>query len=701
MPGEANSGGVYPSAPPQATAAHAHARMARLMGQLRRSFLFKATLVLGGLWLLSLLPELVGSFAWPWNGVARVSFVLCLFLLLIRLVLLLTSETLWLLRNRLILAYIFMGVVPVVLIAGMLAIGAYIFYGQYASYLLVNALSQRTKDVDAVNTLTVHELERRPATRAAEAAGLSNYYASYYFPRGFGSVHSYFYDAAGNPETPASTRFGRLSAWLPNGYTGVISLPEGYDIASFRAVGPGGERVLTVYPLSTRMLDALAQPLGSVSLVPLSTIGGASAGKVAPSAPKLASTHPLPAAASFFDIPITNFSPVPVRDWTTGANENVIAAINSRPSLLNAVLFTSLPIGNSPVEILWPLYLLGIIGVGFLIIEFFSLVAGIRLTRTITGAVNDLYVGTEHVNRGDFEHRIPVRTRDQLAALVISFNAMTSSIGRLLAEQRQKQRLESELTIAHEVQSQLFPRVPPRVPGFEIGGRCLPARVVSGDYFDFLPLGSSRVGIAVGDISGKGISAALLMATIVAAVRAYQPTLADMAVAAGAGGGTAAVAVNDEEADPARLLRRLNHQLYHSTPPEKYATLFYAVYDADRRELRYTNAGHLPPVIVGARGNRRLERGGMVVGLFENVSFDEGRVELEPGDLLAAWSDGVTEPENEYGVEFGEARLIELLESNRDRPLEDIFATVLARVRDWSGGGEQADDITLVLARVS
>lgn len=687
---------------PLATAAHAHARTARLLSRLRRSILLKITVGFGLLWLAALLPLLFGGTPFAWSGLARVAFTLSLILLLFRLIFLLAGETLWLLRNRLILAYVFMGVVPVVLIAGMLAIGAYMFYGQYAAYLLVNNLSERAKNVTAVNSLTVRELDRRP-DRAAEAEGLSSYYASYYFPRGFGGVHSYFYDSSGQPETPASTQFGRVNSWLADGFTGVVALPDGYAIASYRQADRSGERVLTIYPLDVRTLNSLAQPVGHLSLVEIDTGAGAER-VVTDSAPKLSSDAALRAATSSFDIQITSWSFIPVRNWATGQQESVIATINTRPSLLNESLFASIPSTTSASMTQagrWPLYLLGVIAVGFLIIEIFSLIAGIRLTRTITGAVNDLYVGTEHVNRGDFDHRIPVRASDQLAALEISFNNMTSSIGRLLQEQRQKERLESELTIAHEVQAQLFPRHPPHVPGLEILGRCLPARVVSGDYYDFLQLGPNRVSLALGDISGKGISAALLMATIVAAVRAYQPTLADMAVAAGAGwhGGTREV--SDSESDPACLLRRLNYQLYHSTPPEKYATLFYATYDSQTRNLRYTNAGHLPPVIVGAGGHRRLERGGMVVGLFEDVSFDEGVVEMQPGDLLAAWSDGITEPENEYGVEFGEARLIQLLEMHRTRPLKEIMTTVLSGVHDWSGADEQADDITLVLARVS
>ncbi|HEY7839694.1 MAG TPA: SpoIIE family protein phosphatase [Terriglobales bacterium] len=712
-----------PSGPPLATAAHARARTARLFGRLWHSVLFKITAVCGVLALATGLPVAWGGAPLAWFGPFRIAFSVAIFALLARVVYLLASETLWLLRNRLILAYVFMGVVPVVLIGGMLAIGAYMFYGQYAAFLLLSSLNDRTHNVGAVNNLTLRELALHPE-RLSEGQNLSSYYASYYFPRGYGGVRSFFYSSAGQPASPDARYFSGLRAWMTtarDGFTGLVAMPHGYDIASVgSSAGSGGGaqdvRVVTLYPLNQHNLDTLAAPLGRITLgqsgfVHVAVRPPLDADSVGP-APILTSSAPLRAAHSLLDIKIATFAFLPVTDWQTGKQLTVVADIDTRPTLLNDILFTSLSSSNSGDGVRWPLLLLAVIAGVFLIIEAFSLVAGIRLTRTITGAVNDLYVGTEHVNRGDFNHRIPVRTRDQLAALEISFNTMTASIGRLLQEQRQKQRLESELTIAHEVQAQLFPHVPPRMAGLEIAGRCLPARVVSGDYYDFVQLSPTAISLALGDISGKGISAALLMATIVSAMRAYQPRQIDAAVSAAASGTdsvpTPAAAspdppsalADDPTPDPAVLLTRLNHQLFHSTPPEKYATMFYAVYDGARRELRYTNAGHLPPAVIGAHGTRRLERGGLVVGLFEDVSFDSGTVQLEAGDLLAIWSDGITEPENEYGVEFGEARLLQLLQHNRQRPLHAILTEVLAAVHDWSGAQEQSDDITLVLARV-
>jgi len=195
------------------------------------------------------------------------------------------------------------------------------------------------------------------------------------------------------------------------------------------------------------------------------------------------------------------------------------------------------------------------------------------------------------------------------------------------------------------------------------------------------------------------------MATIHSAVRAYSlqdmPLLREpVAVGAAAGSGMMmASGLSTSEISPATLLSLLNHQLYDSTPLEKYATLFLGLYDGQSRRLTYSNGGHLPPIIISEDGTlRRLDRGGTVVGLFDNMSYEESSVQLEPGEILLAYSDGVTEPENDYG-EFGEARLIQLVSENRHLPLVRITESVTAAVDDWIGPKEQPDDVTLVLAR--
>jgi sigma-B regulation protein RsbU (phosphoserine phosphatase) len=286
---------------------------------------------------------------------------------------------------------------------------------------------------------------------------------------------------------------------------------------------------------------------------------------------------------------------------------------------------------------------------------------------------------------------------------------MTTSIEKLVQEQKEKQRLEGELAIAQEVQAQLYPKLITQLESLEVHGICLPARTVSGDYYDFVALNSDRLMLAVGDISGKGISAALLMATIYSAVRAYSiedvPVLREASVSAGlertAGDSGLMLASESRgaEASPATLLSLLNHQLYESTPAAKYATLFLGIYDGNTRRLTYSNGGHLQPILISEDGSSQLLTcGGTVVGLFDNVSYPEATVQLRPGDVLVAYSDGVTEPENDYG-EFGEERLIELVRANRHLPLERITEIVTTAVADWIGENEQPDDVTLVLAR--
>jgi len=272
----------------------------------------------------------------------------------------------------------------------------------------------------------------------------------------------------------------------------------------------------------------------------------------------------------------------------------------------------------------------------------------------------------------------------------------------LIAEQKEKERLQSELEIAHEVQAQLFPQVISGTSTLELYGICRPARIVSGDYYDFLSYGPDQVGIAVGDISGKGISAALLMATIHSAVRAYeQEQLLSVGAAAAYGTNTRVAALEAQvaPASPAQMLWLLNRHLFQSTQPEKYATLFLGFYDDINQRLTYSNAGHLPPIILARDGSvRRLEKGGTVVGLFPDRDYEEETIELYPGDIFIAFSDGITEPENEFG-EFGEERLIETIAAYRHLPLARITEHALSAIQDWIGSTEQPDDITLVLAR--
>ena len=317
----------------------------------------------------------------------------------------------------------------------------------------------------------------------------------------------------------------------------------------------------------------------------------------------------------------------------------------------------------------------------FILVELAALVIGISLSRTITGAVHNLYQGTQRVIQGDFAHRIRVSGRDQLAELGTSFNKMTENLERLLAVAKEKERLQAEVEIARQVQEQLYPKVTPALRTLKLTATCRPARMVSGDYYDYLALPDGRLALAVGDVAGKGISAALLMASIQAAMR-MQLRLDGVA-----------------QLPTSQLVSDLNRQLHATTSPEKYATFFFAVYDEANGELKYTNAGHLAPLLMRNGVAIPLEVSGTVIGAFPFAKYEENRIQMENGDLLVGYTDGITEPENEYGEEFGEARLIDLIAKNADREEKEILRIVLDAVTHWTSAEEQPDDMTLLLAR--
>jgi sigma-B regulation protein RsbU (phosphoserine phosphatase) len=420
-----------------------------------------------------------------------------------------------------------------------------------------------------------------------------------------------------------------------------------------------------------------------------------------------------PPPVNVADLPVRFTSTESMTDWETGERDNVLIRVESRPSLLYNQLFGASLSGIITSFLRIAIFVLCLV---FAIIELLALWMAIRLSRTITASVTDLYRATQHIDSGDLNYRIRVTRNDQLAELSRSFNTMTGSLQRLLVEQKEKERLQNELSIAQEVQANLFPLRAQGLERLELHGVCRPARSVSGDYYDFLVFHeethngvSSRketgVGIAIGDISGKGISAALLMATLHSAVRAYRFASEELIFAeSNLAGLTASREEYGRDCDelfqsPGRILSLLNRHLYRSTQPEKYATLFLAHYDAVSARLTYSNAGQLPPLVLGQNGSiRRLDQGGTVVGLMDGMHYDEDSFHLQPGDILVAYSDGVTEPENDFG-EFGEERMMEVVSRYRDQPLHVISTQVMLALDAWIGAEEQPDDITLVLAR--
>jgi phosphoserine phosphatase RsbU/P len=395
----------------------------------------------------------------------------------------------------------------------------------------------------------------------------------------------------------------------------------------------------------------------------------------------------VPPAANFLDLTILYGLPMPISVWDDpAAEESALLGMRTRISGVLNLLFNQQQ-WREQTSLLELLILLAII---FILVEVLAAFVGISMTRTITGAMHNIYEGTLRVREGDLAHRIEVKGHDQLAELGRSFNAMAENLERLLRSEKERQRMQAELEIAREVQAQLHPREAPALGSLRLASVCNAARMVSGDYYDYQAVSDRHLAIAIGDVAGKGISAALLMATLQSAMRSQLRHCMDAALTNGGG---------LPEVSTAQLVANLNQHLYTSTAPEKYATFFFSLYDDETGRLSYTNAGHLAPLLVRAGTVVPLDVNGTVVGAFPNVPYDESQILLEPGDLLVCYTDGITEPENEYGEMFGEQRLIELLCEHGGREPGEVAAAVVDAVRRWTSSSELQDDITLVVAK--
>ena len=600
-------------------------------------------------------------------------------------------HVMWSVRNRLIVTYLFIGGVPVALAVAMALGAGYLVLGDLATFIAVSEIKEQESHLSAANESAVEEITRHSSTPERIAA------ADVIFPGRSVNI------------LPASS----LPSWVKDGFAGLVN-DKGHTYLRTANSLPGasGSRfVISSVPFDEKFLARIANKLGSLNLSSLELLLTGSETELERSAshtPEIAarrgaltsdriSAGSVPGPVMAFDREFDFGGPIQAKDWITGASQTKLLGGTTRLSTVYAYLTASMGVASSSLGIV----LIGL-AIAFVIVVLVALLIGVSLTRKITYSVANLYKATQHINRGDFKHRIQVREKDQLAALQVSFNSMTDNLERLIAEQKEKERLQSELEIAHEVQAQLFPQSVAGTSSLELYGVCRPARIVSGDYYDFLSYGPDQIGIAVGDISGKGISAALLMATIHSAVRAYeqeQMFSVGIAAAYGTTNRIAAVESRVSPASPAQMLWLLNRHLFQSTQPEKYATLFLGFYDDEKHRLTYSNAGHLPPIVLAQDGSvRRLETGGTVVGLFNDRDYKEETVELYPGDIFIAFSDGITEPENEFG-EFGEDRLVETIAAYRHLPLERITEHAISAIQDWIGSTEQPDDITLVLAR--
>ena len=631
-----------------------------------------------------LLLQLLNFSAGP-SSFLKYLAVLAALYLLVRFIGWWRSRLLWSLRNRLIVAYLFIAFVPILLILTLVFLAGRILYSQLGAYLLREDIQQR---IDVIADISEHIA----VAHQTLSPGITQEESERILAAQSHAVHDRDLPGLDISFAGDTSLLRKIASSGKNSFAGLLQQGDELSLTSLKIIpGRRGERVVTLrVPVKPDFLTTVAPDLGAIQLNLMEHYAGgqepaytrSSGGeqyKVAKRIP--ASNRGLQPAAFWMDTPVnvvSSFDSVYVdKDGKVDTQRPVLAVFNARPSKLNGRIFASF--GELRL-----FYLIGFIlaGVAFLLIEVVALVTGIVLTRRITKAIADLYRGTQYVQSGDFSHRVPIEHRDQLGELGQSFNEMTGSISGLIEEQNKRQRLENEISIAREVQNQLFPSSLPSVPGVEIEAICKAARSVSGDYYDFIQLSPTHVAIAIADISGKGISAALLMASLQAALRSQMLT-----------DGT-------ERLSTAELVARLNKHLVRNTGDDRFATFFIAVYDSATRTLRYTNAGHLPSFLVCHGKSERLDKGGMVLGVVEDYSYEEGSIVVGADSLLIGYSDGLVEPENVYGEEFGIRRLEETsLRLQGAAPLM-VAESLMAAAEEWAGTPEQADDMTVIVARL-
>jgi serine phosphatase RsbU (regulator of sigma subunit) len=312
--------------------------------------------------------------------------------------------------------------------------------------------------------------------------------------------------------------------------------------------------------------------------------------------------------------------------------------------------------------------------------------AGVRLAvplRTRNEILGVLLLGERPQRAGFSAHE-----KQLLRACADQFALMIEN-ARLTGRVVEQETLRRDIALASDIQRRLLPDAPPSTEGVDFAATSVPARRIGGDYYDFVELHDRRIGIALADVSGKGVAAALIMSVVQASLR---------------------IISSERDVPLPRLVARMNEFVYRSTPGNKYATFFYAQLDGERRLLRYVNAGHNAPYLL--RADRRpaadaasanmeqLSVGGTVVGMFPETGYEEATVELYPGDVLLAFTDGVPEAHNPESEEFGEERLQLLLRETAHLPADEISARISAEMKNWIRDAEQYDDLTFIVMKV-
>ena len=634
---------------------------------------------------------------------------------------------LWRVRRKLILSYVFVGVVPAMLVITFFLLAGLILIFNVSSYLVqsrVRSLTDQarflaqTAALEVQRTTTAEALVETIERRQSSTETRYPYVAMAIVPAEGLTCQVEPVKAARVPRTlPAALPIAagpwghldppdRLPKWIDcDGFSGIVA----YDLPAAGAV-PAEE------PRTRLVMRAVAfpeapNPAWAVVLdMPLSVAierriqdeTGIRLGEVAALPDR---GRPLPLGRPVEERPADADTGGPTlsltsqrwvvfldyHDWTTGepASASVAILINMWEIYNRISVVSQTGLGNMNFGQLL-LAVLALVGTLFLIIQFVALVIGFVLARQITGAVHELFTGTQHVRAGDFAHQIPVRARDQLGELAESFNLMTGEVTTLLGEMAEKGRMEQEMFAAREIQQKLLPTGDLRVTGLALTAFCIPAREVAGDYYDFLPITDSMLGLLIADVAGKGLAAGLYMAQLKVIVQ----SLARL------------------HHEPKEFLIAVNKVVSANLDGKSFITMTYGVIDVERGEMTFARAGHCPLIHVpadrpaGMRKARMLTPDGLVVGLqiddgtmFESL-LQEQTIKLAPGDLVVWFTDGISETMNDAFDCFGEARLARVVEQYAHLPFDQLRAYVLAELRAFAAGADQHDDMTMILMKI-
>jgi sigma-B regulation protein RsbU (phosphoserine phosphatase) len=320
----------------------------------------------------------------------------------------------------------------------------------------------------------------------------------------------------------------------------------------------------------------------------------------------------------------------------------------------------------------------------FVVILVLVVAVSYLLARTIVTPIMTLSKGAKAIGAGDFDARVKVATGDELEALAGSFNKMAENLQEHIAELKrttaEKERLVKELEIAKGIQQSFLPEKEPEIPGVDIAASNIPAKEVGGDFYDFIPISNDQWGLTIADVSGKGVPAALFMAlsrTLVRASTTGNPNIRDG-------------------------IEKANDLICQDAKTGMFVTLFYAILDSKKKRLKYVNAGHNPPLLLRQPSGKTilLKADGIALGVMDCIKLEEAEVELEKGDVLTLFTDGVTEAINDTEEQFGQARLLRIVQENRALPAKEIVRMVQEAVAAFSGGQPQFDDITLMIIKV-